>query len=473
MQKTAAAYIRVSTDEQTELSPDSQLKHILAYAKNHSFLVPDRLIFVDEGISGKHTKNRTAFNRMIALAKTKPRPFDAILLWKFSRFARNREDSIVYKSMLRKELNIDVISVTEQLGDDKLSILIEALIEAMDEYYSINLAEEVKRGMQEKVSRGAPVSMPPLGYRMQNGQYVIDEKNAEVVRLVFHQFVNGHGCREIAKQLNAMGLRTARGNPFAGRAVAYLLHNPVYLGKIHWNPQGSSGRRELYAASMIVDGQHPPIIEQPLWEEAQRLLQKNQQRYGRRSRQKQPSEFWLQGLVRCSNCGAILCRSGKNSLQCPKYAAGQCGESHSISIPKLNAIVLRLLDCVLGEKTFSIPSPRKQDLQEKTDILQHQLDTLQRGLSRAKDAYTSGVDTLAEYRENKASLLSAIASLQEQLSHTHQNEVVQSGSHQVQIVPWLQDPNISAEVKNKFLCSMIDKIILDRKANRLRVIFSH
>ena len=114
--------------------------------------MPKEFIFVDEGISEKN-KNRPAFKEMISLAKHKPKPFDVILVWKFSRFARNREDSIVYKFMLRKEHNIDVVSVSEDIGDDKLSILIEAIIEAMEEFYSINFAEEVKRGMTEKVKR--------------------------------------------------------------------------------------------------------------------------------------------------------------------------------------------------------------------------------------------------------------------------------------------------------------------------------
>ncbi len=151
--KIAAAYVRVSTEDQTELSPTSQIKQIREYAKNHGYIVPNEFVFADEGISGKNTQKRPAFNRMIGLAKTKPKPFECILLWKYSRFARNREDSIVYKSMLRKQLGIDVISISENLGDDKMSILIEALIEAMDEYYSINLAEEVKRGMTERVSK--------------------------------------------------------------------------------------------------------------------------------------------------------------------------------------------------------------------------------------------------------------------------------------------------------------------------------
>jgi site-specific DNA recombinase len=166
--KTAAAYIRVSTDDQLEYSPDSQLEKIREYAAANNMILPEKYIFrEEEGISGKKAERRPEFMRMIGTAKQKPKPFDAIIVWKFSRFARNREDSIVYKSMLRKQYGIDVLSVTEQLGDDKMSIIVEAMIEAMDEYYSINLAEEVRRGMNEKVMRGEPVSIPPFGYTIQ------------------------------------------------------------------------------------------------------------------------------------------------------------------------------------------------------------------------------------------------------------------------------------------------------------------
>lgn len=100
--KTAAAYIRVSTDSQTELSPDSQIKVVRQYAKQHGYIIPKEFIFRDDGISGRHADKRPAFNQMIAASKQKPSPFSAVLLWKFSRFARNQEESIFYKSMLRK-----------------------------------------------------------------------------------------------------------------------------------------------------------------------------------------------------------------------------------------------------------------------------------------------------------------------------------------------------------------------------------
>lgn len=90
---------------------------------------------------------------MISLAKNKPKPFDAILVWKYSRFARNQEESIVYKSLLRKQCNIDIISVSEPVLDGPFGSLIERIIEWMDEYYSVRLSGEVTRGMTEKALR--------------------------------------------------------------------------------------------------------------------------------------------------------------------------------------------------------------------------------------------------------------------------------------------------------------------------------
>ena len=109
-------------------------------------------------------KKGPAFLRMIATAKSKPRPFDVILVHKFDRFARSREDSVVYKSMLRKDCGIKVISITEQFEDDKFSIILEAMLEAMAEYYSLNLADEVKKGMFEKARRGEHIGKAPYGY---------------------------------------------------------------------------------------------------------------------------------------------------------------------------------------------------------------------------------------------------------------------------------------------------------------------
>ena len=112
--RTGALYIRVSTDKQEELSPDAQRRLLLEYAAKNNIILSNEYIFEEDGISGRKADKRPNFQRMIGLAKSKEHPFDVILVWKFSRFARNQEESIVYKSLLRKN-NVEVISVSNLL----------------------------------------------------------------------------------------------------------------------------------------------------------------------------------------------------------------------------------------------------------------------------------------------------------------------------------------------------------------------
>ena len=128
--KTAAAYIRVSTDRQEELSPDAQKRELKNYAQKHGILITE--FYQDNGISGRTAEKRPAFQKMISLAKSPEHPYDLILVWKFSRFARNQEESIVYKSLLAKN-KVEVVSITEPLIDGPFASLIERIIEWMDE----------------------------------------------------------------------------------------------------------------------------------------------------------------------------------------------------------------------------------------------------------------------------------------------------------------------------------------------------
>ena len=93
--KNAAFYIRVSTHNQEELSPESQKRLLLDYAKSNNLLVSKEHIYIENGISGRKADKRPQFLNMIAAAKSKEHPIDVILVWKFSRFARNQEESIV------------------------------------------------------------------------------------------------------------------------------------------------------------------------------------------------------------------------------------------------------------------------------------------------------------------------------------------------------------------------------------------
>lgn len=470
--KTAAAYIRVSTDDQTEYSPSSQLEKIREYAKRNDYILPDEYIFIDEGISGRTTK-RPAFNQMIGNAKTKPKPFDAILLWKFSRFARNREDSIVYKSMLRKQCGIDVISISENIGDDKMSVIMEAMIEAMDEYYSINLGEEVKRGMSEKVQRGEPVTIPSFGYTIENGNYIPDTETAPVVRNIFADFLDGKGLVTIARELNENGYRTRRGNRFENRTVRYMLKNPVYIGKIRWTPTGKANHRKDCKDTLIIDGTHEPIVSKEIFDKVQEKLSKGSVKYMREDSAKEP--FMLQGLVRCSNCGATLCMSvNHTSLQCYAYAHGKCNVSHSISIKKINALVIQTMDRCIETSSFHLEITSKAKPDKNIPLL---IARENKKLERIKDAYENGVYTLDEYKKSRDSVQNKINELEEKF-RTQQSEQTDEQAEMekfrdklIPVMPSLKTPAVPESMKNSILKSFVRRIVFDRSKCDVEIFF--
>lgn len=470
--KTAAAYIRVSTEDQIEFSPDSQLKAIRKYAKEHDLILPEEFIFADEGISGRKTDKRVQFQRMIGTAKLKPKPFDVILLWKFSRFARNREDSIVYKSMLRKQCGIEVVSISEQLSEDKTSILIEALIEAMDEYYSLNLAEEVRRGMSEKFSRGGVVSQPPFGYRMQDGIFFPDETAAPIVQMIFEDYLSGIPVRQIARKLNEMGVMSRHGNPFENRTVEYILTNPVYIGKLRRSLTGDRSDR-YHEQDQCVDGQHQPIITQEVFDAAQAKRADTKKMYKKYARHDQPVQFMLKGMVRCDHCGGTLIMSSTGKyLQCHNYGRGKCKISHAISIAKINAAVLDKIREDLEDPDFESRVIKQNVPKSAESPIPALIEKEERKLERVREAFEAGIDTLDEYRQNKQRITERLSALRAELAEIAPAPDTSAFRGRAEAnLTTLTDPCASEIIKNQTLHTFVDQIIFMKPSGRIEIVY--
>lgn len=476
--KVAAAYIRVSDERQDEYSPESQLKLIQKYAKDHEYIVPDEYIFYDDGISAKSVKKRKEFNRMIALAKSDEKPFSAIFVWKFSRFARNQEESIVYKSLLKKK-GVSVVSVSEPIADEVFGSLIERIIEWMDEYYLIRLSGEVKRGMIEKAGRGEPVSIPPFGYDLKNKK-LLPNADAPYVSDIFNAYLNGAGQREIARNLALKGIKTRRGNAPDNRFVDYILNNPVYIGKIRWSTDGKAASKRDYSNEniMIVDGEHEPIIDLDLWNKVQERLQETKRLYGRYQRREQPVQFMLKGLVRCSSCGATLVMQSTAcmSMQCHNYARGTCGVSHSLSINKANKAVVSALEQAVNDLSFtvepaSIPKESTGSIDYDKLIKSEEVK-----LQKIKEAYLSGVDSLEEYKQNKAMVQETISRLKEEKESKENTEPASINKNAfakkvLNVLEFIKSPDVTEQAKNEALRSIISRIIYVKPENRLDIIF--
>lgn len=473
--KVAAAYIRVSTDNQTELSPDSQIKTVRQFAKQHGYIIPNEFIFRDDGISGRRADKRPAFNNMIAAAKQKPSPFCAVLLWKFSRFARNQEESVFYKSMLRKN-GVDVVSVSEPTIDGPFGSLIERIIEWTDEYYSIRLSGEVKRGMTERVERGGAVSIPAFGYNIIDKKYVINQQTAPIVKRIFADYLNGVPIVRIARQLNDLKITTSKGNVWENRTIEYVLYNPVYIGKIRWNPKRRTRRNYDDPDIMIVDGEHEPIIDNETFEQVQQRLAAQKKAHPRNMHAEINQDYMLHGLVKCSNCGASLSMCSKGvGLQCIKYTHGKCNVSHYVSLNKINQLVLAAIEVAFETETFDLTVKSNPSPAELTEIDIHALiEKEQKKFDRIKEAYENGIYTLDELKESKR-----ITS--ENIERLRSKAIPESGSKSAlikklaerkkEILSQLKSPNVSETEKNEILRSFIEKIIFNRTTETIRIFY--
>lgn len=462
----AALYIRVSTDEQTEYSPAAQLDELLKYANEHSLTVDENFIFRDEGISGRNAAHRPAFMRMIALAKKKPRPFDVILCHKFDRFARSREDSVIYKALLKRDCGIRVISIKEPVPqDDKFGVIYESMLEAMAEYYSLNLAEEVKKTMVKKAENGEYQAFAPFGYLNQNKTLVPNEVERKIVEFIFSEFINGKSYYSIASQLNLMGVKTHKNNPFDSRGVKYILQNPVYVGFSRWTPTGKAGRTQN-SSTIVAKGNFTPIVSQETFTLAQQKI--SSKPYApRQIRQNAP---WFSGIIKCSCCGAsLVCgqyyKNGGCQLQCGNYNHGICKTSHSISSNRLEKAFFTALDQLYSNSNiegYQITVKQKEGSNTQAFLVKNSIKKLNQNLEKAKTAYLNGVDTLEEYKATKIEFLKKIEELEEALPPS---------SSYIPKVQTLPPFNQLAKNNPNLLTQVVEKIIYCSKENCFKVYF--
>lgn len=474
--KTAAAYIRVSTDDQVELSPASQLVEIRKWAAANGYIVPEEFVFVDEAKTGRKVTGRDDFRRLIATAKTKPKPFDAILLWKFSRFARNRDDAVYYKSILRKQLKIDVISIKEPIEDGKMGVIMESMIEAMDEYYSINLAEDVKRGMEEKHRRGELQSTPAFGYTVVDNVLTPVPEEAMYVREIFRRYNAGEGCYTLARWLNATGVRTHRGSPFENRTVEYILRNPVYIGKLRWNPTGRSRRNFDDPGIILVDGKHKPLIDEELFRLTQQRIAQSKATMPYHGRPLGSNKDWISGLVRCASCGGTMVFSKPHWWKCNNYVRGRCTTSQHINGDLLKDAILRRLQADAASSDdlhYAILRVTEKD-GDPVAALRSQRTSTERRLERLREAFLSGVDTIEEYKNAKKEAQAQLQRIDDAIREAEKDNRRRGDPKLMRnairlAVATITNENATLEQRSAAARSIIDHIDWDKAQNQLTI----
>jgi len=407
--KTAVAYARYSSNNQREESIDAQLRAIREYCEKENIELIEE--FVDEALTGKND-DREDFQNMITKLLKGHIQADYVLVHKFNRFARNKFDSTLHKKKLR-DIGVKVISVTQKIDDTPEGELLEGFLETIDQYYSANLATEVRKGLRENALKGKHAGGQVLfGYSLDDDGYYIPNENAKIVKRIFEEFALGIPKTEICERLNAEGYRNQRGKKFNTRTLYDLLRNEKYIGNYVY----TIDKKETIRLDGIIKG-HP--INKELWNTVQRLCDESSETHGRQRSQKR--YYYLTGKTFCSCCGEHICgngskRSGGKNGKLNYYykCVGKTNHKNGCKNPSLNKdwfepkVLKAVLDTVTNkEQVKEIAQMAYKEILEMRDEpvvstaqLKKELAQIFKKQERLTDLYMDG-DMSKEMLDNK------------------------------------------------------------------------
>ncbi|MHB8063372.1 MAG: recombinase family protein [Ruminiclostridium sp.] len=316
-------YARYSSDLQDDgNSIEAQLRDCYKYAQEKDIQIIKE--YIDEAKSGK-TDNRQDFQNMISDAQRKL--FNFVIVHKVDRFGRSREDSVVYKSKLKK-VGIKVLYSAQHLDDSPEGRFMEGMLESMAQYYSDNLATEVMKGMKTLAYKAKFTGgIPPLGYNIQDGNYVVSEQEVEIVRTIFKLYSTGNSYRKIIEYCKDKNYKTKAGNSFGNNSLYELLKNKKYIGIYEFNkaPTREYGKRNFHGRKsddqiIRLDDAVPKIIDTETWQKVQIMMERNK-RFMAQNNAIKP--YLLTGLIYCS-CGATMNGKTNTNNDKVKYSYYAC-----------------------------------------------------------------------------------------------------------------------------------------------------
>ncbi len=371
----AVIYARVSSDSQdVDLSISAQLRALREYAAKQGYEVVRE--FVDEAETGR-TARRPSFREMISLARRPNKPFERILVWKYSRFARSREDSIIYKAMLKKA-GVQVVSINEPFEDTPTGRLMEAIIESLDEFYSDNLGEEVTRGMRESAARGFYLSSKaPYGYRKvkvrdgnkERTKLELDSNEAGIVADIFDGIMSGKGLMDTVRDLNARSIPGPKGKGWGKTGVYTILTNEIYTGVFVWGKNSKRGNEPVRTDNVC-----QAIVDRNTFLRVQNLMKERMPKKVHPKRVGSP--FLLSGIAYCGYCGKALvgryAKSGEFSYYVcgtlDKKGAGSC-QARYLNANKFESLVVKQIkDHILTRENLT---DLVRMVNEETDSAMH------------------------------------------------------------------------------------------------------
>lgn len=324
----------VRGSKQTAQSIEGQFKECRAYAERMGYNIVGE--YKDEHITGT-SDNRADFQRMIE--DSNKRTFEAVLVYQLDRFARNRYDSAIYKNKLKKN-GVRVLSARENISEDASGVLMEAVLEGMAEYYSVELGQKVERGMKINASKHLYIGgYITLGFKIVDKKYTLDDKTASITLNAYKMYDSDHTIIEIQEyvnnQLKIIDKRNKKGElvQYSKGAIRNLLADKRCMGTYIY--------KDTETPNAI-----PQIVDIDLFNRVQERLEKNKHSP---SRLKTTNDYILTTKLFCGHCKDVMVGVCGTSRTEKRYAYYSCNKSRKKLCSKKNVQKDYIEDLVVKE----------------------------------------------------------------------------------------------------------------------------
>ncbi len=460
----AAAYIRVSTDEQARqgYSLAGQEEACIRYLKEHNHELVK--CYIDDGYTAKHTK-RPALQEMLEDIRQKKIKF--VVVWNSDRLTRTTIDGLTMVTLLFNPHGVGFASVTEDIDTstpDGMMMFTIRLSLAQREREKI--AERVSLGQTRKAKTGKRVHLGAIfGYDVIDGKLIINEIEAEVVRLIFDLYVyKGWGYGKISTYLNDEGMKAKKTVWYASTVKGILL-NVTYAGYNAHTPVGGS--------TTIEKGEHDPIISLELSSMA--ISQRT--RRGNQDMSRSSFNYPFSSIVKCGECGssytAYYTKKPKDkekycNYRCQNKKSGLCHAS-DIAGMKLEKLFFDYFDREEREVETYVPELSKDELKEidkEKKRIEREMNKLNSRKSNLLDQLGDNIITSADYTSKVDEISNSLKSLKEKLDSfvdVSPKEVVSKESVVEMVEQLREDWKYMEDKQKKFVIQIMFRRILIKK----------
>lgn len=505
--KKVYLYTRVSTIMQVDgYSLEAQKSRMRMFAEFNDYEIVGE--YEDAGKSGKSIEGRPAFTQMINDIKEGKDNISYVLVFKLSRFGRNAAD-VLSTLQIMQDFGVNLICVEDGIDSSKeAGKLMISVLSAVAEIERENIKIQTMEGRLQKAREGKwNGGLAPYGYKLVNGELLVEESEAEAIRLIFDKYVNTElGIVGISKYLQRHGYKkTIRQNGklefFSTDLIKRILQNPVYAGKIafgrHKTEKVHGTRNEYRLAKqtdyLISEGKHEPLISEETWELAQAKLIANAHKYVRNSDGKNGKNHLLTGLLRCPVCGGPLyynvARKKKaNGDQYKDYryyacrnrygTQGQkCSFNKQISADVVEKAIVEVITLLVKKPQFIRFMKDKIEAKVDTSSIELEISTLEKEFRRLlsmKNRLTAEADALdpedRHFERMKADLDDRIYSMYDQISEIEEELAIARNKKTMAISDKMKADNIYKVLI--FFEDLYNKMNEDEKRQLISILIS-